>query len=77
MERGPTPLEPVIGSVVLDRNGVAWQRDRSQWYPATDVDGKDDYAGLGSLMWGLLNKLFAPLTVLAPETTEGTAGDDE
>lgn len=72
MERGPTPLEPVIGSVVLDRNGVAWQRDRSQWYPATDVDSKDDYAGLGSLMWGLLNKLFAPLTVLVPETTEGT-----
>lgn len=72
MGKDPIPLEPVVGSVVLDKNGVAWQRERSQWYPATDTDSRDDYAGIGSLMWGLLNKLFSPLTVLAPESVEST-----
>lgn len=47
--------EPAVGSVVVDKDGDAWQRSGKEW---------DSAVGLSSREWSALSKWFGPAKVV-------------
>lgn len=65
----PLPLEPSADSVVLDRDGDAWQRDPS------GPEGPDGERWVGTaspvrLTWERLNNRYGPLRRLVPDPAD-------
>lgn len=51
-----TQLEALpVGSVILDSDGVAWQRLEANWWKSTDGTGTGGVQGIFSPPWTLLH----------------------